>query len=281
MLGLRLGRDLGLVGQVELGFGLEARRSAPAPMASTPSPARASFTPWRAPFPAETATERIERPRASSAPRSASAPKITPAPTTPVAAVTGIANTPPSTPPASRSASSEPSSEGRPYARWRIATSAMRSSRRADRDPHAWAARLAPRAPDHRRRRRDSRTRCGHSSTTAKAMHATGIATRARPSTAPVPSASASPTGPARSVQRPRAQSTPTTTRPTAAASARWPASCREAAARPLASAPGLLRSATGPRRATGSGERFRVGFLALERERPLPRVLVAGMPAR
>ncbi len=28
-------------------------------------------------------------------------------------------------------------------------------------------------------------------------------------------------------------------------------------------------------------GGRFRAGFLALERERPLPRVLVAGMPAR
>ncbi len=122
--------------------------------------------------------------------------------------------------------------------------------------------------------------RRGHSSTTAKAMQATGIATRARPRRAPVPSASADPTGPARSVQSPRAQSTPITTSPTAAASARWPESWRDAAARPFASALGPCEAGR-DRVVDRFWGRFRADGLALERERPLPRVLVAGIPAR
>ncbi len=63
--------------------------------------------------------------------------------------------------------------------------------------------------------------RRGQSSTTPKAKQATGTATRARPRTAPVPSASADPTGPARSVHSPRAKIAPSTNRHTANRSAR------------------------------------------------------------
>ena len=63
--------------------------------------------------------------------------------------------------------------------------------------------------------------RRGQSSTTPKAKDATGTATRARPRTAPVPSASAEPTGPASSVHSPRAKIAPNTNRHTANRSAR------------------------------------------------------------
>ena len=69
-------------------------------------------------------------------------------------------------------------------------------------------------------------------------------------------------------------------TSPTAAASARWPTSWRDAAARPFASALGPCEAGR-DRVVDRFWGRFRADGLALERERPLPRVLVAGIPAR
>ena len=120
--------------------------------------------------------------------------------------------------------------------------------------------------------------RRGHSRTTPKAKHATGTATRARPSTAPVPSASAEPTGPASSVHRPRAKIAPSTNRHTASRSARWPASCRPAASRDRATIPGSAGAAFARDVVVLRGAGLRAGFF-LDRDVERRRVVVAGIP--
>ncbi len=120
--------------------------------------------------------------------------------------------------------------------------------------------------------------RRGQSSTTPNAKHATGIATRARPSTAPLPSASADPTGPASSVHSPRAKIAPSTKRQTAKRSARCPASWRPAAARDRTTTPG-----SGLVTFFFCGARRELDFreVLLERDEDPRRVLVAGIPRK
>ena len=122
--------------------------------------------------------------------------------------------------------------------------------------------------------------RRGQSSTTPKAKQATGIATRARPSTAPLPSASADPTGPASSVHSPRAKIAPNTNRHTAKRSARCPANCRPAASRDRATTPGSTGAAFA-RDAVVLRAGLRVVVFFFDRDEDPRRVLVAGIPRR
>ena len=127
----------------------------------------------------------------------------------------------------------------------------------------------------------------------ANATQITGRATRARPNPAPRPSARPVPMGPARSVHRPRATSTPRTIRPTANASARWPASWAPAASLVRASAVGSVRDERlpfDPRRDRRGGpalalllalrERERGGSLAPRRGRWHPPTVTLPTPA-
>ncbi len=131
----------------------------------------------------------------------------------------------------------------------------------------------------------DHPVRLGQSNSSAKAMHATGSATRARPNAAPRPSATPSPIGPARLVQSPSATSTPTTTSATAMASARCPASWRPAASRVRDSAVGSVRDFAARDlvvvRPADRRPVLRLRERLEARVRPLRRVVVAGITRR
>ena len=156
-----------------------------APMVSTPSPARASFTAWRVPLPAARGHRRGSRGRARAAHRAARARRRSrrrrPRPWR---RSTGTATAPPSTPPASRRASSEPSSAGWPYARCRMRDVGDEEEQPRRSRSAPWAVRRASSdsgavvdVVDGRRT-----PAAATAARTAKAMQATGIATRARPS---------------------------------------------------------------------------------------------------
>ncbi len=121
----------------------------------------------------------------------------------------------------------------------------------------------------------------GQSSSTPNAKQATGTATRARPSTAPVPSASPDPTGPARSVHSPSAKIAPATNSTTARTSPRCPANCRPAASRPRARTPGSTGAAFARAVVVFRAEGFRAVFFLDRDDARRRRVLVAGIPER
>ena len=138
---------------------------------------RAHAVASRAPLAHAPATASSERPSASNAPSTATPTRMITAPATPVPAASGAANSPPAYPPASRSSSSGPPTLGLPYARWRMPTSAI-SSRPAPIAIRSVARSSGPSGSPASPASVGRTTDFGQSSSTANAMHPTGIATR-------------------------------------------------------------------------------------------------------
>ena len=267
---------------------LGASTSTPSPMVSTPMHRRG-----RASGVARAACRRAaghRRPRRSRDRGRAAAPTQRQprrgrrdAPTTPVAATSGPAIAAPSTPPALRRSSRTPSSAGRPYARWRMPTSATKRSSGADGDAHG-------RALGGRRRRRsraassvggDGDARRGQSSThgEGEARHRHRHAGPAQDGAGAVGQRRAHRARRDRSTGRGR-RSPRARTGTTASGSARWPSSWRPAASRRgPASTPGSgeaarRRPGTWTSRAVG----LRAGFFLERDDARYRRVLVAGI---